>query len=289
MKRIALVVAVVLAACGTESSQQTGDDVVGGARTASVPVTNLLGATGSVKIALKTTIPTYTPIMISNPADPEGNIPMPCPASPETCPAGSICLASSSTCVTVGSRETIFYAKNAAKADAAFPVPCTTNTYTAEVFGSSAASAAADVLHPITEAHKAAPFQMVVAADGTCTPPTINWGAITFPTLSVPTIYVGLPAPNDTYMVTATGLQYPWSIGVWSVSYTDTTLRNPTAVMGSSARFAAPTTATTIEYDETYYLDRTLLVTGENDKSWSYVPSPKTTKAPTGTGTVSPP
>jgi hypothetical protein len=273
MKRIALAVAVLLAACGTETAQQSNEDVGGMNGVAALPVTaSLVGTTA--KVVLKTAQAVYTPVSVLVNAELEqfSNVSCTDQTAATDCAAfpGAVC--HNLLCSTVSFRKNIFYAKNiAAAAGSTIPVPCDGGTYSIEVYGGNAGTAAGTF--DLVEVHNGAEFQMPNPCPAPASMPSIQWtswptNTALLPTLVWPTIYAGFGAPWDTYSVNVSGLRYPWS-PTWSLGYTgQNTTTNPTRIVGTTATLNSPATNTPLVFTATFFLDRSILVSGEVDTAW---------------------
>jgi hypothetical protein len=285
MKRyLVLVAAVVLAACGSESKQGTSDGN-GGPHVGTVPVTNLVDATTSVKVVLKTTQLVDTPITVYN-ADTDDFSVVPCTVD-ATCTAlnaGAACKVG--LCQTTAPVSKIFYVKNLPRSAAAMSVPCDGGVYTAEVYG--AGNAAAGLPLPITEMHISAPFTMPTS----CVVPTLDWNSVAppRPTYVFPLIYAGLASLGtqfETFTVSVNNLTYPWSRDNWSLTHSgQDTVLHATKISGAAATFTSPTTTAPLSFTGNFHLNSSLLVTGETATSWELVVLSTTDQVPVGSVAV---
>lgn len=273
-KRIALVAAVLLAACGTEKAPQAGDGNPADPGTGgggSVPVASLQANTSTVKVVLKTARAVYTPITRYDGAL-DDFFPVTCtPATEATDCAdypGAVC--QNNQCALITYVPAIFYVRNFTVPATGFSVPCDGRTYTAEVYGGSAGVTAGTF--DITEAHVSAPFIMPAG----CAAPALSWtsalpaGVSTLlPSYTFPPIYVGLGAPFNTFSVAVSGLRYPWSGADWTLTYAGPPVVSPTTYAGGIATFAVPATIDPITFTGLFRLDWSLLLAGESNTSWT--------------------
>ena len=260
MKRFALVVAVLLAACGTEKAPQSAAGDGAGDGGGSMPVTSLLGITDTVKVVLKTTTVVFSPLSEYD-GGTDTNVSIPCTVD-ATCTAivaGAVCR--SSICGVDAQRNVNFYVRDYPKAAAAFPVPCDGNLYTAEVIGGRAVTGGGI---EITERHVAAPFTMPASCPTPASLPTLSWTSnLSSPGLATPTVYAGM---GGTFNVSVTGLSYPWSRASWGVGYTG---QAPTVVT-NVAPFPVPATTEPLSFTGVFYLDASLRTDAVT--AWWYSP-----------------
>lgn len=267
MKRAAaLVVTAFLFGCGAETSGggSTANDPPGlpvDIRTGSVGFNRVLTAgVTKAKVVLKTTTSKETPVLecddvsgvcASFPCTPAGGE---CAAHPgSSCGAGGFCVVTTST-------SGIFYVMNvSAPSTSSFtlPVPCDGRTYTAEVY---AATSAGSVLQ-IADAYRA---PSIVVSDTCATTTAPVWAPVAPPSLSVPTIYAGLPAPYDAYTVGVNGLVYPFAPNFTMTSAQGTSPAVAArSYSGGGAVFASPTTNDPVDFVATFSLDRSILSSSE--------------------------
>ena len=277
-KRIVLVAAVLLAACGTEQSSQTnsgGTDQPTGPKIGQVPGKALGSASNEMKVALRVTTALYAQVTTNPSGDGETFLPVAC-ATTAGCGAGEVC--HQNFCSIESFSNLIFYVKNIAVPTPAnpptFPVPCDGRLYTAVLIGATAGT------HEIQEAHATTPF--TVAAD--CSVTGLAWAPATIPAPIFPPIYAGLGAPFDTFTVRFSGLVNPWANDNWRLTYVDgTNTISPTR----GGVFPSPATSATLNFTGVYFLHSTLLLAGETATSWSL--TLPYTVTPTATVGVTPP
>ena len=273
-KRVALVAAVLLAACGTEKAPQAGDGNPADPGTGgggSVPFASMQLDTSTVKVVLKTARAVFTPVTTYD-GNTDTFLPVTCtPATEATdCAAypGAVC--QNNQCAVLSYVATIFYVRNLTVPGTGFSVPCDGRTYTAEVYGGKAGATAGTF--DVTEAHVSAPFIMPAG----CAAPALSWtsalpagGSALLPSYTFPPIYVGLGPPFLTFSVTVNGLRYPWSGSDWTLTYAGQPAASPTAYTRGVATFDAPATAAPITFTGLFRLDQSLLLAGESKTSWT--------------------
>jgi hypothetical protein len=158
-----------------------------------------------------------------------------------------------------------------------FPIPCDGALYSVDVFGfaSSGLIAPGDANHTHTP---------ITIASTACTGShTATWDPYSVPTFAVPAIYVGLPPPMDKFIVTSSGIGYPWDGAI--VVTTIPALAGPGSASGNSVTFPAPASGAAIEFDASYGLDPTLVFASDPPLHFAT----QTTATPVGAGTVTGP
>jgi len=250
-KRIVLVAAVLLAACGTDTSKQAGPDQPStpgpaGPTDTTVPLTGLRAAGAAVgKVIVRRSL-----VLLQQPVLDENNA-----------PTGEF------VDVTV---EVFRYITNIDAATTSIQIPHGTG-YTVEVIEASAANLAG--VRTILAYYKSGLFD-VPATTAPAIPEVPFTAALHFPT-----IYVGLGAPYNTYAVSVER-SYPltgnWSLTCGGASGT---------VRGTTVTFDAPT-STTLACEALFHLDRSLLVAGEAVNSWEVAVPSTPTVEPSGTVTI---
>jgi hypothetical protein len=277
-RRLAVVGAVLLAACGSQSESQPGPEGPDGPAGGAVPLAELLAGTSYVKVVLKTTEVVRTPVTVyDGGTDTFSNIPCTADAQCTAVQAGTSCYGG--LCVSTSYADTVFYARNLAPTPSStIVVPCDGRTYTAEVYGAGAPPAAGSP-RPITESHVTAPFVMPVGCAGAA----VTWraGLPALPALDVPPIYVGLGAPFDTFTVRVASLAYPWSGEGWTLTHGGQA--QPTAYAGPTATFAAPSTTAPLTFTGRFRLHRSVAVAEDAATPWELtVSAPATPIATAG-------
>lgn len=274
MKRAAgVVLAVMLIGCGVETKTQgpTSSEPpaipTDGRPMATVGFNRALAAgVTNVKVVLKTTAPAQVPVMVF---DPEGNsyVSVPCTSGGIECSTytGASCAAGS--CVTTVTKTAIFYVKNDTNPPAtgyAFPVPCDGKTYAAEIY-TAIASGSTLQLQDLVQAPS-----VVVSTDcaTVATPPV--WSSVPPPSLSIPTVYAGLPAPNDRYTVGVSGDAYPFASSFTLTAQQGTNPAVAGTFFGGTAVLAAPTTAGAITLTATFQLDNSILSASDAKTPWQW-------------------
>jgi hypothetical protein len=285
-KRLVLVVAMLLGACGTESTSPAGSgdsNPPAGPGGGAAPVAPLLDATitTNVKVVLKTTRLVDVPVTIYDGAT-DSSVGVPCTADAQ-CAAFPGATCKNLACTTTASVNSILYVRNFARAAATISVPCDGRLYTAEVYG--AGTPAPGGPFAITESHISAPFTMLT----TCATPAVDWTSVTptNPSFIFPTIYAGLGAPYDTYNVQVQDLAYPWSRDHWSLTYGgQDTIGHPTRYSGASATFDSPASTATLNFTGLFHLHSSLLVGDDTATSWELKVAPLPGQTPFGSGSV---
>lgn len=293
MKRAAgLVLAAMLMGCGSEPATQElatkepppvptdGRPVgsVGFDRALTASVTN-------VKVVLKTSASVDVPVQAYDPMM-SGYMDVTCSAGGKECDPypGSRCGAAG-ICMSTVTKNAIFYVMNTKApplTGLTFPVPCDGKSYAAEIYTATATASGALQLQDMYQAQS-------VAVSGDCSMITTSpvWNKVAPPSLNVPAVYVGLPAPNDTYAVGVSGDAYPFSS---SFTMTATQGVNPPVngtVSGASAVFNAPSTTDVVDLAGTFRLDDTILFASEAKTPWQWQATAHIT--PTGTKPISGP
>jgi hypothetical protein len=187
---------------------------------------------------------------------------------------GAFC--AESLCKVSVPETTIIYSNNYPVIGGAvsFPIPCDGTSYAAEVYGGSTTGTVTQV----SDAYRSGP---IVVAPSTCVVTTAPaWTAIPFPVLNVPEIFVGLPPPSDTYIVSVNGMVYPWS-GPFALTVNG----SPVPTLGTRATVIAPSTTAAQTLMATFGLDRSLLVSG--DGTWQLQST--VTATPVGSAPISGP
>lgn len=265
-KRIALVAAVVLAACGTEKAPvDPGSDAGSGA---GVPVASLQSNTQTVKVILKTTSQVFTPVTQYE-ASTDTTTTVACSVVADCAAVGGTAC-QGGICGNVGPRDVVFTSANLPRTQATFQVPCDGNSYTAELIGGDTTAAP----FTVTERHVA-----TITMPNPCpaTPVTPAWASTIFtvplaagivPTFTVPPVYANMGAPNNFFTVVASNFGAPWASTGWTLSYTGQT--GTTQVRGPLATLAAPTSNADITLRATVNLSSSLLSTGEAANAWSF-------------------
>jgi hypothetical protein len=278
-KRIVLVTALLVAACGTGTSEQASpnqepSDLGGG----TIGVGALLSDTTLVKVVVKTTQLVDVAIVVYDGATDTSNV-VPC-TSDAQCAAFPGAACKSSQCATTSSISSIFYVNNFVPTPTStFRIPCDGKLYTAEIYGGKPGPAGGQL---VNEAHISAPF----AVPANCALPTVTWTPAVKPSFTFPTIYAGFGPPYDTYSVQVNGLAYPWARSGWSVTSGQPAV-GPTAYGAASATFASPGAGATapISYTGLFHLDGSMLLRTETAASWELQVT-QTGPAPMGTGGV---
>jgi hypothetical protein len=234
-------------------------------KTAPVPTARIDARATTAKIVVKTTTSSEVAVGAYDGAT-DSTVAVTC-----TQPAGTECAALQATdpgvhcsaipgtgnvCAVTRVDTTIFYVQNSSPPAATFPVPCDGKAYAVEAYGGAPAPIG------LLDAWSAP----AVVADADCNVTTSPaWGdPVTRPTIGFPEIYVGLPAPLDTYTVRVQDVRYPWS-----TQYTMTCGgQAATRTTLAGARFPAPATADPLACTATFVLDGSLRAATEDVAPW---------------------
>lgn len=277
---LAVCATAALSTCGPDvtssSNENTSTSTPGWAGPVGTLQSPLLGSP-TAKVVVRRAQLVWSPVTIYDGAT-DSNTPVACTGAAD-CAAytGSSCVAT--LCQQQVMDTSLFYVGNVS-APISVKLPCDANSYVVEVYGGSATAPHALALADMKQT--SAPVSFPTG----CTPaPTPAWTATTAPTLTLPaSIYVGLAAPNDAYTVQIGGLAYPWAASKWGLTAAGVAPTNT----GNPARFLAPTTSTAdISFAATWYLDTSMLLTGETVTDWVYA-APAVTKTPTPSGSITP-
>lgn len=321
-RRLVVVTAMLLAACGTGPSSSNGTDTGGpsGAITGvgSLGVRALSASTKWLKVVVRTTQLVPQQILIGE----YGDQTVPCtgdtvatacsgygsvtqPVFCANATTGSqVTGTNPGVCTVNNSVNALMYATDIANptATSTFSVPCNGQLYSVELYGVAAYDSTAKI-YKMTEGHKTQQsFKMNSACNGVdiSTPLTwTDWVASapglagtttgTFPAelaFNFPAyVYAGgsaMGAKYANYVVTVPGLGSPWS-PTWTV--TDGT-NNPTPA-GAGATFPAPNAGvTSVTITGTFHLDPSLVTSAANLGDWRLNATSTKTTVQTGTITV---
>jgi hypothetical protein len=263
MRRAIVLGAVLLAACGSDSSSP-GDSNAPGFPGVGVSLAPLSVASTTAKVVLNVTRPVHTRVW-----DEDGA--MSCTSNADCTEAvDTTCMLDSGDpdygyCVWTQIARTVLAVKNQSGADLNVPVkvPCDGRDYSIDIFGATSGGGQFSIQAPDMRVSNEFTVDMNCAIS-----PAVSWTARSAPTWAFPAIYVGLGPPHHEFTATLQGgVAYPWAFDNWIL--TQATATSPLRKTASTATFAAPTTnVTALSFTSRLHLQRNLLVAGETATSW---------------------
>jgi hypothetical protein len=278
-KRIAVIAAVFIAACGSEKAPFDADAGPGIAPVGTVPVAAWANTgVANAKIAVKTSVQVFQPATQYD-ASTDTSVNLTCgdPACPTV---NAAC--QNNVCGSMVPQNSIFFVRNVPATQATFQLPCDDRSYVVEVYGADAAS-------KVLESHSAT-VTMASPCTAAITPTWSTKNFVAAPAASglsytIPSIYMGMEPPNNSFTVTVNGIGYPWSTSGWTLAATG--LAAPT-IRSTFATFVVPTAMAapaSFAFDGKFLLDASL--TAGTDLSagrwWIQVTD---SKIPVAAGTV---
>jgi hypothetical protein len=263
MKRIALVVAVLLAACGTEKAPDDAGTGPVADPGSSIPFASFRNSVATAKIAAKTLTQVFQPAAQYD-ASTDTTLPLAC--GDAACPTGPNATCRNTLCGLMVDQATLLFVRNVATPVADFKLPCDGRTYSVEVYGT-------DGTLKVLESHVAS-VTMTSPCTTAITPTWTTKDFVATPadagiSYTIPTIYMGMEAPNNDYTVAVNGIVYPWSRAGWSLA--ESTLAAP-VVRGTLATFTVPpamSAPASFTFNGKFLLDASLTVGDEaNTGRW---------------------
>jgi hypothetical protein len=202
-----------------------------------------------VKVVLKSVDEVTTPVQVYDEGTDTNWTPT-CTVAADCAPFAANSHCAAGNCAVTRLETAIFYAENVQNPSLnafTFPVPCDGRHYSAQIFGGTRSGMAIQIVD-MQEAAK------IVVGPGCVVTNAPAWNPLARPTLGIPTIYAGLPAPYDTYVVAVNGIASPMG-----ATYTMTA--NGVAAgkyAGPRAVFTSPSTTAVLNFVATLRLENAI-------------------------------